>query len=1351
MRAFVSPTDTDPASNASAVAALRDRINTMSMQSPKSSSNAARSGSASKNESPAHTDPADTPNVAQMHAELTDLKDIVWKLIKSNNRLKDESASLKDDVLSLQEEASSTMDEISLLKGEISSLKDGLVRLREENRDILECQTALADLVASIQQQDSRPQQSNILSPPSFNRNAHRFYVIVQGRCPGVYSNLVWAKKLVNGLDPDHRMWRRVDGYQEARAYYEDAERMNEIKVTDRHFPDDASIYGPIPCDEISLDKVVTHGIVSNQTFNTSYLSFMQSNKHARSNSNGSNASQPESSQKKPRTTHSASVQLQRTTKVVTVRRKKDGRSSIKSNTVLLQSSAPTHTKQSGSQEPPINSCTDPKPPSNNPTLPVSPDLSPIEPIDPTTFQSAKESGESSASSKQKTSLKVKDKLTDWKANQRQQYMDELLRHEGPIDPKRLLKCADCECDFDETKSSPLRCMDCSDGYALRCKDCVLALHDNLPFHRIEKWQKTHFVKTSTHDLGLITILGHDGLTGCSNPSMPLNLHVLHTTGWHTIQVKYCCCSSSEAVSRDIQLFRAQMIAASSERIRTAFTFELMELFHELNLQSKITAYDFYHTMSNRTDPLKLRKQPSQLNNFLRVIRIWRHLFSLKRAGCGHNPEGVSATRPGETMIECPACPHPLKNLPSDWDTNTKLAYLYTLFVAVDANFKLKGKDKGLEDVELGPGWGAFVEENQYQDYISNYEAEPEINTCKSEHDAVLRANIRRTPGYSVTGAGLVICSRHCLVRPNGAGDLQKGERYCNMDYIIFSALAGLCLLRLVITYDIACQWSRNYRARMKTLPSNLQLPENISTRVAVPSWHINAHGKSCQQRFHVGYLHGVGRLCGDEVEQTWWITNVLGTSLREMAAAARHETLSDHWNALNFRKIVGFRKIFLKSLREAVEMCSIHRDNFTQFSESFSEQSVIKDWEKMVTEYEQDPETKPNPYEDTEIKITLHDVRLELGKEETARLKKEGLVQTHKVSMVGFLTKALELEDQQRELREHRSNLGSSPTPKQAADFQEKCMSLQRRILLWRDTQKAYMPSVNDLTDIMENEDSDGEVDVENIPLCLPSSLTPEQRVPINRIGNAESRLREAQLDEALGEICRLRRILSGVTAFKTHNLAGEGNKANTRIWSIYSRLNERISSAKRKYHAAYSALLVLDGNGAWRKTFHELRDEDIRGPGKDVDDSHGKHLVSWIWLTRRSKTSGTQEDAAGSSVDLLDEGLRVEWAQSRARSHRWEEEVQLLLEEMRRVVDYLTWKSAWWEKQASRRPDADEAVKAGLSSYAHKQASFHRLLAQSCQLYWTKEVTKLGLTVPFDNELEDSEHDAELSDDDL
>lgn len=55
--------------------------------------------------------------------------------------------------------------------------------------------------------------------------------------------------------------------------------------------------------------------------------------------------------------------------------------------------------------------------------------------------------------------------------------------------------------------------------------------------------------------------------------------------------------------------------------------------------------------------------------------------------------------------------------------------FLYILYVSVDTNFKLKGKDQGLEDVELMPGWGPFVKESAYQNFISNYVDQPEVST----------------------------------------------------------------------------------------------------------------------------------------------------------------------------------------------------------------------------------------------------------------------------------------------------------------------------------------------------------------------------------------------------------------------------------------------------------------------------------------------------------------------------------------------------------------------------------------------------------------------------------------------
>lgn len=118
----------------------------------------------------------------------------------------------------------------------------------------------------------------------------------------------------------------------------------------------------------------------------------------------------------------------------------------------------------------------------------------------------------------------------------------------------------------------------------------------------------------------------------------------------------------------------------------------------------------------------------------------------------------------------------------------------------------------------------------------------------------------------------------------------------------------GITLLWIILTYDIACQWSKNFRKRMSEFSAEMQIPDTTQVDVAIPGWHINGHGASCRENFNLSYIEGAGRTVGEDIETTWAGTNPLAPSVREMGPAARHDTLNDHCNGWNFRKIVGFR-----------------------------------------------------------------------------------------------------------------------------------------------------------------------------------------------------------------------------------------------------------------------------------------------------------------------------------------------------------------------------------------------------------------------------------------------------------
>lgn len=81
---------------------------------------------------------------------------------------------------------------------------------------------------------------------------------------------------------------------------------------------------------------------------------------------------------------------------------------------------------------------------------------------------------------------------------------------------------------------------------------------------------------------------------------------------------------------------------------------------------------------------------------------------------------------------------------------------------------------------------------------------------------------------------------------------------------------------------------------------------------------------------------------------------------------------------------------------------------------------------------------------------------------------------------------------------------------------------------------------------------------------------------------------------------------------------------------------------------------------------------------------------------------------------------GLRVEWAKSRARLHRWDEEVELVVEEMRRVLCYMDWRSHYWQLLVSKRVVLDPTVREGIAAYASKQAYIAQMMAHRFSKQW-------------------------------
>ena len=121
------------------------------------------------------------------------------------------------------------------------------------------------------------------------------------------------------------------------------------------------------------------------------------------------------------------------------------------------------------------------------------------------------------------------------------------------------------------------------------------------------------------------------------------------------------------------------------------------------------------------------------------------------------------------------------------------------------------------------------------------------------------------------------------------------------MDYMFFLSIAGSELVRLFVSYDIACQWHKNIWNRMEQYKSEIQFNGDGKVMTfLVPKFHLPAHIEECNLRFSFNLTRDVGQTDGEAPERGWANANPLATSTKEMGPGARRDALDDHFNDWN-------------------------------------------------------------------------------------------------------------------------------------------------------------------------------------------------------------------------------------------------------------------------------------------------------------------------------------------------------------------------------------------------------------------------------------------------------------------
>ncbi|KAJ3964660.1 hypothetical protein EV361DRAFT_873830 [Lentinula raphanica] len=898
--------------------------------------------------------------------------------------------------------------------------------------------------------------------------------------------------------------------------------------------------------------------------------------------------------------------------------------------------------------------------------------------------------------------------LLEWKAHA-DEYLSEMIRNEGRGDGE-LQICFLCKRHGDKSR------------------------HEDRPLDVVERWNGRFFEKVALRDIGVTVQLGHRVGESCINPRVVHDFTVIHTNGLHTVHLAFCNCPNRALAGEWYQqLMRCCWFPATHLEPRTAATYRVLDTFHVLTLQGKVTTYDFYAGLEKLTD-----------NTGVKHIK------------------GVTQRK--------------------------LIRYLYWIYFAIDACFRLKRRlvSSEIQDPDLDVGGSYFTEDTLFRQYIASVTDQQEMSTCTGL-SALDHANTKFSRGYATTGVGLGVCARHEFIQRNGVVDLQKGERYANMDYAFGSFLRHHDpALTKVVSYDIACQWHKNLVRRVRSLPSLVSWDLSLhKIFFAIPKLHIHGHQLSCQLNFSLNWLWGAGRTDGEGVERPWAHLGPIASSTRDMGPGSRHGTMNDHFGHWNWVKLTGLGSLLLKRYRLAIQELEIQREGLTEFTEGKGSDTVK--WEAMIREWEAEldkPEKSRdksvvNPYEIPRTGLTENDVRLHLTQAE-AQEAANGSFGIHDVGPTAFISQLLELEDQQRILR---------------LDIKDKTF----------ETAAQKTELTEPITYLSNRQTNDKEPEhVEDIPVVFPSTLPATERTSGCRTGlvSIEEQLCEAQLRAALNNLRNHLHMKFRLLTYRKTNVKAQG--MITKSQALLKRNQRQIECDTRKYRAGWKALEELRGIGqsGWRKLHHadvrmmgnddnsalgmerkcigkrtlakqaaskpanpavvdgdESSDDDDDYSSSDVvQDGEGTTIevarhglaqirgqvgegfreTSWIW----------KEGGTGSLVDqdTLDEFVRVEWCKTHARARRWVEEVNLLVEERRRVLVTLEYNTKEWEGRAEYKgplsEGKDEAHIEGARAYALSQASVFRALAGRFTDLWA------GVVVAEEGTEQDNEGDGASED---
>ena len=245
---------------------------------------------------------------------------------------------------------------------------------------------------------------------------------------------------------------------------------------------------------------------------------------------------------------------------------------------------------------------------------------------------------------------------------------------------------------------------------------------------------------------------------------------------------------------------------------------------------------------------------------------------------------------------------------------------------------------------------------------------------------------------------------------------------------------------------------------------------------------------------------------------------------------------------------------------------------------------------------------------------MTLNEVRQKIAEEDELEERQNNITSLPGNTPLSFLSFGLELEVAQYVLQIYQIlshllpcrkaladdvKLNPIPNPLDKISRIDRRKSLRKKLIDFCRVQAEIIPALASHIRTLSNGALDGNAsqEPEEIPLLLPSDpLLNGSRLSIcsTTLIELEARLREAQADEALGDLRNKLRARTYVNNYKVKNVTGQRMNIRARSWQ--ASIDRQANVCARRYRTARAALLVLRGPGDWEQRLKLLRDDDIR-----------------------------------------------------------------------------------------------------------------------------------------------------------